>query len=73
MKTGLVFTPRGHNGERLSWRISGEDMKNVGRGRKWKATVTNLLDGKTYEVKGASCGSSSCFCDAVVVREVDTP
>jgi hypothetical protein len=66
---GYVFTPRTPAGERLRWVLNAEDYAKIQRGRRWKATVTNLVDGKQYVVKGAACPAPDCFCDAVVVKE----
>ena len=67
--TERVFTPRDSSGNRLRWHLSDTDWIKVKRGRRWTAVVTNLNDGKTYKVKGASCGSPHCFCDALVLGE----
>lgn len=67
--TGKLFTPRTKSWQRLRWTISAADKAKTGRGR-WRATITNLDDGQTYIVRGASCGLPRCMCDAVVVRQV---
>ena len=64
------FTPRTRTGERLKWELSDDDHAKISRGLGWEAIVTNLLDGKTYRVKGATCGLSRCNCDTLVVGEV---
>jgi hypothetical protein len=68
---GFLFTPtNASRTKRYEWLISAEDKAKIGRGHRWSATVTNLKDGKAYQVQGASCGIPSCFCDAVVVKRV---
>ena len=67
----LVFTPRNREGtERYTWHITADDMQKRRRGSSWSATITNQLNGKSYKVRGASCGLPRCMCDAVVVKEV---
>ena len=66
----MECTPRTRNGKRLMWDLSPDDIRKIGRGRQWKAIVTDRLTGVAYYVKGASCGSPGCFCDALVVKRV---
>jgi len=68
----MRFTPRlSDSTERMELDLSDEDHAKVLRGRAWEAPVTDLITGRTYLVRGASCGLSGCFCDAVIVREVE--
>jgi hypothetical protein len=65
------FTPRigyGEFEERLGMRLSAGDHKKIERGQRWQAVVTDLNTGKGYFVRGASCGSSGCYCDAVATE-----
>jgi len=64
-----LFTPRirdGQGWDRLTLFISNEDCKKIHRGRQWKATITDIKSGRVFKVRGASCGFSRCFCDAIV-------
>lgn len=62
-----LFTPRlSGTDQRLSMTLSDPDYKKIRRGRRWSATVTDVRTGKKYRARGASCGSPSCFCDAIV-------
>ena len=64
----MRFTPRlSHDtGERAEMDIE----EGIPRGRKWRQRVTDNITGKRWLVEGAECGSDSCFCDAVIVREI---
>lgn len=62
---GNLFTPRLEDGTRAEMRLSDEDQAKCSRGRNWSAEVTDLLTGKRWKVRGASCGSPRCFCDAI--------
>jgi hypothetical protein len=66
-----IFTPRiksrlyADNGwRRLRLQLSPEDWAKVRRG-KWSATITDLVTGRRYRARGASCGAD-CYCDAIV-------
>jgi hypothetical protein len=62
---GPVFTPRTPTGERLRFLISDVTIVSgniMESGRAMKATVK--VAGRTYAIKGASCGAG-CFCDAL--------
>jgi len=61
------FTPRTPDGTRLTLHLSEADHQKIGRGKGWKATVTDIETGKTYNVHAASCGLS-CYCDAIAVE-----
>lgn len=66
---GFLLTPRtGRGNKRLHLYVNAKDHAKILRGRRWHATVTDLLTGSVYEVRGASCGSMSCFCDAIAKR-----
>ena len=62
-----LFTPRTTHGERLRLRLSETDWRKIKRGRPWSACVQDINTGQWYRVRGASCGSPSCFCDAIAV------
>ena len=65
-----IFTPVDQlTGKRLCLHITSEDLRKVGRGGKWSATITNTEDGRVYDVQGAPCSFKRCYCDAVA-REV---
>lgn len=63
-----LCTPRTEDG-RIAIRLSDADIQKIERGHPWQATVTDLETGRMYDLKGAACSLSTCFCDAVVVRE----
>jgi len=63
----FTFTPRLRGGQRLDLQLSLEDIRKIGQGRGWKATVTDVPTGVTYDVKAAAC-SLHCYCDALVTR-----
>lgn len=68
-----LFTPRinPHSDIRVSMSLSDEDFAGIGRGRPWATTVTDLLENRTYVVRGAACAIRGCFCDAVICEEVE--
>ena len=61
-------TPRRGDGTRLELWVSAEDAAKVERGHPWSATVTDIPSGERYLLKGATCESPNCFCDAIVVE-----
>lgn len=63
------FYPKGADGKRHEMRLNDEDHAKLRRGR-WSATVTDQLTGKSWKVRGASCGLPRCMCDAAIVCEV---
>lgn len=64
----LEITPRLRgSGERITIPVSQEDYRKVRRGSSWRATVTDLDTGRQYVLRGASCGSPNCFCDAIAM------
>lgn len=65
-----LFTPRksDRSDERYRMQLNAEDAAKTGRGRPWRAEVTDQLTGRRYSVKGAAC-AADCFCDAVVTYE----
>ena len=68
-----VFTPRVKNeAARLSFFISDADMAKITRGPGLKGVVTDLVTGAKYSVKGASCGSKHCYCDAIAKQVTPT-
>ncbi len=68
--TERKFTPRTPEGDRLDLRLSDADWSKIKtRTREWRATVTDTVSGKRYNVHGASCGLPACYCDAIA-REV---
>lgn len=68
----MRFTPRlSDSSERMELQLSDEDHAKVLRGKPWEAPVTDLITGRTFLVRGACCGLPECFCDAVIVREVE--
>jgi hypothetical protein len=72
MTTERIFTPFEHptSNHRLKMNLSDEDYRHIGRGRWGPVEVTDLNTGVVVEVRGASCGSATCFCAAEVVRVV---
>lgn len=69
IKTGRIFTPRVKRADgvevRVEMKLSEEDFRKIRRGRGWSADVTDILTGKKYKTRGASCGAPRCFCDAI--------
>jgi len=63
-----IFTPHTPNGVRLKMQLSENDWRKIKRGGRWSATVTDLLTGKRYKARGASCALPSCFCDAIATE-----
>jgi hypothetical protein len=60
-----IFTPReAKTNRRLEMQLDDTNMSKIKRGKGWSAIVTNT-DGKRYEVRSASCGLDSCYCDAI--------
>lgn len=68
------FTPRvaEDSDERLELDISEDDYDraHIGPRESWQGTVTDLQTGRSFLVRSAPCGLG-CWCDAVVVREVE--
>ena len=63
-----AFTPRhGKSNRRLLLTLSAEDIRKIGRGYFWRATVTDQK-GRVWLAKGAECPCPNCFCDAVATR-----
>lgn len=68
-----MLSPRlaaAHDSERLTFEVSEEDWRKVGKGPTWNGAevdVTDLRTGKVYRIAGAPCTYPTCFCDAVVV------
>jgi hypothetical protein len=54
----------------LGIQLDDGDYAKIGRGSKWEAGVTDQDTGKTYLVRGASCGLPRCYCDAVIAAEL---
>jgi hypothetical protein len=52
----------------MQMQLSEQDSAKIKRGRKWRATVTDQRTGKRWKVRGASCGSPHCFCDAIAIE-----
>ena len=66
-----IFPRISINGEaRIGIQLDDGDYAKIGRGSKWEAGVTDQDTGKTYLVRGASCGLPGCYCDAVIVAEL---
>lgn len=64
-----AFTPRnGATGRRLMLTLSPEDIRKIGRGKAWRATVTDQK-GRVWLAEGAECACPNCFCDAVVNKD----
>jgi hypothetical protein len=73
----MILTPRisSTSNERTRLQLNLEDYHKVGphpRGRRgnWRETLTDQSTGKTYLVRGASCGLPGCMCDGVIVKEI---
>lgn len=56
--------------EFVGMEIDDDDMQKIGRGRDWSAEITDQLTGRRFEVAGAPCNLSTCFCAAKIVREL---
>ena len=65
-----IFTPRlsSSTEDRARMELNLADIAKIKRGVRWSATVTDQKTNKRYRVKGASCGSPGCFCDAVITH-----
>lgn len=65
----MLVTPRlsRHGGERLRLNVSPEDWAKTLPSKRWKAHVTDLDTGTSYDIKAAPCGFG-CHCDAIVVK-----
>lgn len=50
--------------QRVFMSLNEADHAKIKRGHKWSAVVTDINTGRVYHVRGASCGSPSCFCAA---------
>lgn len=69
---GHLFTPRhAQTDVRLRMVVSRDDIRKIGRGDPWRATVTDLASGKRFRTWGASCGQPRCFCDAIAIELED--
>lgn len=63
----MLFTPRdAKTGMRYKFRIK---RQNIPRGYRWQRHIE--VKGKKYLVKGASCGSKNCFCDAIIYGYIE--
>jgi hypothetical protein len=71
MKGTSICTPKisDNSDERIKLLISNEDALKIKRGKPWKATVTDLITGIEYPLKGCACSMPHCYCDAVVVNK----
>lgn len=49
---------------RLKILVSDEDLLKIKRGKRWKATVTDLVTGVDYDLAGCACSIPGCYCDA---------
>ena len=62
--------------ERAALRLSPEDYAKIGQGHEWQADLIDLATLRSYTVCGCPCTVPGCFCDAVIVKEIelkDTP
>jgi hypothetical protein len=71
MKGTSICTPKtsANSDERIKLLISNADALKMTRGKPWKATVTDLITGIEYPLKGCACSMPDCYCDAVVVNK----
>jgi len=71
MKGTSICTPKisANSDERIKLLISDADALKIKRGMKWKATVTDLITGIEYPLKGCACSMPDCYCDAVVINK----
>ena len=71
MKGTNICTPKtsDNSDERIKLLISDADALKIKRGMKWKATVTDLITGIEYPLKGCACSMPDCYCDAVVINK----
>ncbi len=69
----IAFSPRLDTNSplRLAMALSPEQSTIAYQRGRWRAVLTNLHDGHSYKVRGASCGLPGCYCDAVIVSHVD--
>ena len=65
-----LLTPRvsARSTERVKILVSNADYRQIGRGRIWTATVTDINTGERFNLRHAGCGIPHCHCDAVIVR-----
>ena len=61
-----ICTPKtsDNSDERIKLLISDEDLLKIKRGKRWKATVTDLVTGVDYDLAGCACSIPGCYCDA---------
>ena len=71
MKGTKICTPKtsANSDERIKLLISDADALKMTRGKPWKATVTDLITGIEYPLKGCACSMPDCYCDAVVINK----
>ena len=66
--TPHLFTPRdAETGRRLKLQVSLEESRKIGRGRVWRALITDL-SGRVWQTRGAACSAPHCICDAVASK-----
>ena len=53
--------------ERLRLYLNGVDAKQIQRGWKWTAEVTDIDRQVRYKLRGCACSAPHCMCDAYVV------
>lgn len=64
----MLFTPRALDGTRLEMEIMDTYIPRGGASKKF--VVTELVTGKRYSCRSASCGIPKCMCDAIVLNEI---
>jgi hypothetical protein len=50
--------------------LNDEDEHRVDKRGHWSDVVTDQATGKTFKVRGASCGLPHCMCAIAIVKEI---
>jgi hypothetical protein len=66
MNANNIVTPKKSLSSESRYKIlvSDEDLLKIKRGKRWKATVTDLVTGVDYDLAGCACSIPGCYCDA---------
>ena len=66
MNANNIVTPKKSLSSESRYKIlvSDEDLLKIKRGKRWKATVTDLVTGVDYDLAGCACSIPDCYCDA---------
>lgn len=67
-----LFTPFVSKDSKLKayMKIDDDDYSMIRRGQHWSAIITDHLSGGIYEVEAKTCDASDCYCQAVIIGEV---